>query len=263
MQFTVLRSIVGACVSAIKTPRRRAGGAARRNREASMGLEPLEQRMALTVAAPSIRLAPASDTGIPRDRITSVVRPVFTGTAPARSSVVVYADGNKLGVATATAQGAWSLATPVAMTLTSGAHEVTASAYSRARVWSTETKMSMTVDPAPTASLAYDSVNGIATLTFSEPVSGVRASNLFISGRMTERRINIPWTPVTDRRGRQFVGEITMSPTAGNGTTFTFQVERRIADPGSYTLKFVRTGVKDQAGNSLAADASTAPFPII
>jgi len=261
MQFTVLRSIVGACVSAIKTPRRRAGGAARRNREASMGLEPLEQRMALTVAAPSIRLAPASDTGIPRDRITSVVRPVFTGTAPARSSVVVYADGNKLGVATATAQGAWSLATPVAMTLTSGAHEITASAYSRARVWSTETKMSMTVDPAPTASLAYDSVNGIATLTFSEPVSGVKLSNLRLSGR-SQSGYTITNVPITDSRARQFVGLITLSQSP-DATTFTFQEQLTLAEPGRYTLSFVKTGVVDRAGNPLAAGVSTAPFPII
>jgi len=174
--------------------------------------------------------------------------------------VVVYADGTRLiGVATATAQGAWSMATQGEQ-LASGGHEITASACSRAQVWSTVTKRSMVVDPAPTASLAYD--NGLATLTFSEPVSGVRASNLLIAGRMTERGINIPWTPVTDRRGRQIVGEITMSPTAGNATTFTFQVQRTIADPGSYTLKFVRTGVKDQAGNPLAADASTT-FTII
>jgi hypothetical protein len=143
------------------------------------------------------------------------------------------------------------------MTLSSGAHEITAYTCTRAQVWSTVTKRSMVVDPAPTASLAYDSVNGLATVTFSEPVSGVRASNLFISGRMTERGINVPWTPVTDQRGRQIVGDITMSPTAGNGTKFTFQTQRTIADPGSYTLKFVRTGVKDQARNPLAADAST------
>jgi hypothetical protein len=140
---------------------------------------------------------------------------------------------------------------------------MTAYAVGADKVRSAATPMWMAVDRTPpTASLTYDSVNGRATVTFSEPVSGVRASNLFISGRMTERRINIPWTPVTDRRGRQFVGEITMSPTAGNGTTFAFQVQRTIADPGSYTLKFVRTGVKDQAGNPLAADASTT-FTII
>jgi hypothetical protein len=261
MQFTVLRSIVDACVSGAKSPFRRADGAVRRNREVSMGLEPLEQRMALTVAAPSIRLALASDTGIRGDWTTSVMRPVFTGTAPARSSVVVYADGNLLGVARATAQGAWSLATPVAMTLASGAHEITASAYNRAQVWSTVTKRSMTVDPAPTASLAYDSLNGILTLTFSEPVSGVRASNLRLSGR-TQSGYTITNVSITDPRAPQFGGSITMSPSL-DGRTFTFEQQRRLAEPGNFTLSFVKTGVVDRAGNPLAAGAATKPFTII
>jgi hypothetical protein len=74
---------------------------------------------------------------------------------------------------------------------------------------------------------------------------------------MTERGINIPLTPVTDRRGRQIVGEITMSPTAGNGTTFTFQVQRALADPGYYTLTFARAGVTDRAGNQPAVASTT------
>ena len=256
LPFTVFRSIIGACMSAAKPPRRRAGVAAgvagRRNREASMDLEPLEQRMALTVAVPSIRLTAASDTGIRGDGITSVVRPVFTGTAPARSSVVVYADGNLLGVATATAQGAWSLATPVAMPLASGAHEITASAYSRARVWSTVTKMSMTVDPAPTVSLAYDSDNGRATLTFSEPVSGVQATNLRLTGQ-TELGV-LPNVSITDPR-RNLVGSIKMTPSENN-TKFTFQEQLILAVSGTYTLSFVKAGVVDRAGNPLAAGAS-------
>ena len=262
MQFTVLRSIVDACVSAAKPTRRRAGVVVRRNREVSMGLEPLEQRMALTVAAPSIRLAPASDTGIRGDWTTSVMRPVFTGTAPARSSVVVYADGNLLGVARATAQGAWSLATPVAMTLASGAHEITASAYNRAQVWSTVTKRSVVVDPAPTSRLDYDPVSGIATLTFSEPVSAVRPLqfNLRLSGR-TQSGFTINNVSITDPRAPQFGGLITTSASA-DGRTFTFEQQRRLAEPGRYTLSFVKTGVVDLVGNPLAAGTATKPFTI-
>ena len=261
MHFTVLRYIVGACVSAAKPIRRQAGGAARRNREVSMGLEPLEQRMALTVAAPSIRLAAASDTGIRGDGITSVVRPVFTGIAPARSSVFVYADGKPLGVVTATAQGAWSLATPAAKQLALGSHDITASARSRAQVWSTVTKMSVTVDPAPTASLAYDKVNGIATLTFSEPVSGVQEFNLRLSGRTTSG-YTITNGNVTDSRALYFAGSITTSRSL-DGRTFTFEQQLRLAEPGTYTLSFVKTGVVDRAGNPLAAGAATKPFKII
>jgi len=226
-----------------------------------MGLEPLERRMALTVAAPSIRLAAASDTGIRGDGITSVVRPVFTGTAPARSTVFVYADGKPLGVATATAQGAWSLATPAAKTLELGVHEITASARSRAEVWSAVTKISMTVDPAPTASLTYDSVNGRATLTFSEPVSGVQLSNLRLSGR-SQSGYTITNVPITDSRARQFVGLITLSQSP-DSTTFTFQEQLILAEPGRYTLSFIKAGVVDRAGNPLAAGVSTAPFTII
>jgi hypothetical protein len=218
-----------------------------------MGLESLEQRMALTVAAPSIRLAAASDTGIRGDWKTSVMRPVFMGTAPARSSVVVFADGTTLlGVAKANAQGAWSLATPVDRPLASGPREITAQAFSpRARAWSTVTKRSMIVDPAPTASLTYDSLNGRATLTFSEPVSvsAVRAANLRLSGR-TELG-SLTNVSITDPRARALVGSITMTASENN-TKFTFQEERILAVSGQYTLSFLARGVVDGVGNPLA-----------
>ena len=253
MPFTVFRSIIGACMSAAKPPRRRPGVAGRRNREASMDLEPLEQRMALTVAPTSIWLAAASDTGIRGDGITRLARPVFAGTAPAGSSVVVYADGNRLGFATATPQGAWRFPTPVAMPLVSGAHTITASAFSKAKVLGTATPLSITVDQtSPTASLAYDSLNGIATLTFSEPVSGVRIANLRLTGR-TELGV-LTNVSITDPR-RNLVGSITMTPSENN-TKFTFQEQLILAVSGSYTLSFVKTGVVDRAGNPLAAGAS-------
>ena len=220
-----------------------------------MGLESLEQRMALTVAAPSIRLAAASDTGVRGDGITRLARPVFAGAAPARSSVVVYADGQLVGITTATVRGAWSLATPAARPLTTGAHTMTAYAVGAGSVWSTATPMWMAVDPTPpTASLTYDSVNGRATVTFSEPVSGVRASNLILSGR-TESGVVIPNVAINDVRARPYVGLITMSQSS-DGRTFTFQEQLTLAEPGTYTLSFVKTGVVDRAGNPLAAGAS-------
>ena len=227
-----------------------------------MGLESLEQRMAMTVAAPSIRLAVASDTGVRGDWTTSVMRPVFMGTAPARSSVVVFADGTTLlGVAKANARGAWSLATPKDMPLASGPREITAQAFSpSAQVWSTVTKQSLIVDPAPTASLTYDSVNGRATVTFSEPVSGVRASNLILSGR-TQSGVVIPNVAINAVRARPYVGLITMSQSS-DGRTFTFQEQLTLAEPGTYTMSFLKAGVKDRAGNPLAAGAATS-FRII
>jgi len=258
MQFTFLRSRVRAWLSAAQPTRRhrRESSGGPRKPDASMGLESLEQRMALTVAAPSIRLAAASDTGILGDGITRLARPVFTGTAPALSSVVVRVDGTRIGVATANARGAWSLATPVARPLTFGVHEITASAFSKARVWSTAPPISITVDPTPpTASLAYDSVNGRARVTFSEPVSGVRVSNLILSGR-TQSGVTITNVAINDVRARPYVGLITLSQSP-DGKTFTFQEQLTLAEPGTYTLSFVRTGVADRAGNPLAGGAVT------
>jgi hypothetical protein len=221
-----------------------------------MGLESLEQRMALTVAAPSIGLARASDTGVLGDGITRLARPVFTGTASPRSSVVVYADGQLLGITTANVRGAWSLATPAARPLTAGAHTMTAYAVGTSNVWSTATPMWMAVDPTPpTARLTYDSVNGRATVTFSEPVSGVRASNLILSGR-TLSGVSIPNVAINDVRARPYVGLITMSQSSDR-RTFTFQEQLTLAEPGTYTLLFVKAGVTDGAGNPLAAGAAT------
>jgi hypothetical protein len=217
-----------------------------------MGLESLEQRMALTVAAPSIRLAAASDTGIRGDGITRIAKPVFTGTASPRSSVVVYADGQLLGITKATVRGAWSLATPAARPLTAGAHTMTAYSVGARNVWSTATPMSMAVDPTPpTASLTYDSLNGRATLTFSEPVSvsAVRAANLRLSGR-TELG-SLTNVSITDPRARALVGSITMTASENN-TKFTFQEERILAVSGQYTLSFLERGVVDGVGNPLA-----------
>jgi len=222
--------------------------------------------MALTVstpvvAPPSVALAVASDTGIKEGRITRLALPSFTGEAPARSSVVVYADGQLLGTARATALGRWSLATPPARPLAVGAHTITAYAVSAGQVWSTATSWSMAVDATPpTASLTYDSDNGRAVVTFSEPVSGVRASNLMLSGR-TQSGVTIANVPINDARARAYVGLITMTQSP-DAKTFTFQEQLTLAEPGTYTLSFVKTRVVDRAGNPLAAGAVTG-FTII
>jgi len=256
MPFSLLRSFVLACGSAARPTRRHRRGVGPRSREASVGLESLEQRMALTVAALSIRLAAASDTGIVGDGITRFARPVFTGTAPARSSVEVYADGRSIGRATATVRGAWSLATPATKQLTTGAHIITAQAALN-RQTITATPMWMAVDPTPpTASLAYDPtfkatptgpVTGRAILTFSEPVQaqGVKLANMLFTdhgARLTG--------PLGSPLLRTYVGAITMTQLSDRSYAFTPAVQAFA--PGIYSLTFQKTGVADRAGNPLA-----------
>jgi hypothetical protein len=222
-----------------------------------MAVESLEQRMALT-AAPGIGLAVASDSGIRGDGITRFGRPTFAGAAPALSNVVVYADNQLLGVTKATPVGAWSLPTPVTrLPLTAGAHTLTAYAVGPDQVWSTPTAVQVTIDPTPPkiASLVYDKVNGRATVTFSEPVSGVRSSNLVLSAQ-TQSGITFANVPITDSRAQFFVGSITLSQSP-DGKTVTFQEQLTLAEPGTFTLSFLRTGVTDKAGNLLAAGAAT------
>jgi len=217
--------------------------------------------MALTVSTlvvppPTIALAVASDTGMKGDGITRLARPSFAGTAPARSSVVVYADEQLLGTATANVRGAWSLATPAARRLTAGAHSIAAYTFNQSPVPSAPTLFAVTVDPTPpTASLSYDRDNGRAIVTFSEPVSGVRASNLLLSGQ-TQSGFTIANVPINDARARAYVGLITMTQSPDE-KTFTFQQQINLAEPGTYTLSFVKTGVVDRAGNPAAAGAVT------
>ncbi len=262
MSFSLLRSIVRAWSSGGSPPRRRrqAGRAGLRSRHASMGLESLEQRMALAVVAPSIGLTAASDTGIRGDGITRLTRPVFAGTAPARSSVIVYADGQLLGIAKATARGAWSLTTPAARPLATGAHTMTAYAVGAGQVWSTATPMWMAVDPTPpTASLSYDPnysaspgapATGRVTVTFSEPVRGVRLANLLFTDNSSRFTVGLG-SPLL----RSYVGTITTTQLSDRSYAFTPTV-RAFAE-GTYTLTFLKTGVVDAAGNPLATAAST------
>ena len=218
-----------------------------------MGVESLEQRMALT-SAPYIGLTAASDTGA-RDNITRIANPVFTGVAPARSTVFVSVDGQLLPTtATATVRGTWSLRTLAP--LGDGAHTITGIAVLGVRPPIALRPLSMIVDKTPpTASLAYDSLNGRATLTFSEPVSGVRLSSLILSGR-TQSGLSIANVPIKDSRASLYVGLIRLSQSPDR-RTFTFQQQLVLAESGTYTLSFVWTGVADRAGNPLAAGAVT------
>ncbi len=73
-------------------------------------------------------VAPASPVIISptRNEVVTTATPVITGTAEAGSSVQVFVDGVMVGVVTADATGAWSLALAAGQTLVDGPHTVTA-----------------------------------------------------------------------------------------------------------------------------------------
>jgi hypothetical protein len=50
---------------------------------------------------------------------------------------------------------------------------------------------------------------------------------------------------------------------SADASTFTFHQQLTLAEPGRFTLSFLKTGVVDRAGNPLAAGAATKPFTII
>ena len=217
--------------------------------------------MALTVSTPvvpppSIALAAASDTGVRGDGITRLARPSFTGVAPARSSVVVYADGQLLGIARANPRGVWALTRPLAV----GSHTITAYAVGAGNASSTTTTFSMSVDRTlPTASLSYDAtykatptgpVTGRVTLTFSEPVQGVSLAKM----RFTDpaSRTTVPLgSPIL----LSYVGAITTTQLSDRSYAFTPALQAFA--PGTYVLTFLKAGVVDAAGNPLAANAVT------
>ena len=218
-----------------------------------MGLESLEQRMALTVAVRSIRLTAASDTGIRNnDGVTKLDRPVFTGVAPPRSTVSIFNGEQMIGQTKALGSGVWSVRPQAA--LPEGPHTITGTAVLGVKPPIALHPLSMVIDRTPptVTSLTWNSGYG-SRLTFSETVFGVRAANLLLTGKTQVGPLTN--LPINDTRARGLVGPITVSQ-LDNNTKFIFQEQRALAFSGTYTLSFVKPGVADKAGNPLADKAS-------
>jgi hypothetical protein len=236
----------------------------RRRAVSPLALEPLEVRRALAVAAPTIRLMAASDTGVKGDGITRVALPAFAGFAPRGAFVAVYAQGdNLLGVARANIKGVWSLTTPAARRFAAGEQIVTATSVDTVQnAQSDPTPLWIKVDTtAPTASLAYDQVNGVATLSFSKPVAGVKLASLRLVGMTTEGvAVNVP---LNDPGLAPYVGSVSLQRSP-DGRIYTFRERFVLAEPGTFRLSLVAqgSGITDMAGNPLARGVTTS-FRII
>jgi hypothetical protein len=142
---------------------------------------------------------------------------------------------------------------------------MTVNAFRAGKLLSTATPMWMAVDPTPpTASLSYDPtfkatptgpVTGRVTLTFSEPVRGVKLANMLFTDHGARFTVALG-SPAL----RSYVGEITTTQLSDRSYAFTPAV--KAFAPGTYSLTFVNTGVADLAGNPLRNGAATPQFTI-
>lgn len=224
-------------------------GKARKLRKTVVDLEQLEQRMALTVSPVTIRLAPASDTGVRGDGITRLAQPMLIGSAPARSTVSIRTtDGGLIGIAKASPSGAWSLARP----LSQGPHVLTASAAlpNKAAISSapiSSAPMWMSVDRTPpTARISFNATQGSLKIEFSERV------NISPTQLMSRISLTIPQFgthALSSTVIRDVVGGITA--TQLNPTTYTFQLRVTPRATGLHKVSLMPTGVFDFAGNPL------------
>jgi hypothetical protein len=91
---------------------------------------PLTVTIVTNSAAPSIPdLVATSDSGVSNtDNITKVVRPTFTGTAGAGSTVTLFDGTTVIGTGRANAAGVWTITVPAISALANGTHNITATA---------------------------------------------------------------------------------------------------------------------------------------
>ncbi|MFC5349711.1 Ig-like domain-containing protein, partial [Azospirillum lipoferum] len=134
--------------------------------------------------APSTpQLDSGSDSGTVGDRLTNVVTPTLTGTAEAGSTVSIYESGTLVGSATADSVGAWSVTTT---TLSSGAHNLYATAVSGGTLLGSSSSLTVTIDASvpttpSTPVLAVASDSGVAgdgiTRVTTPTLSGTAQAN--------------------------------------------------------------------------------------
>ncbi|GAB3868491.1 hypothetical protein GCM10028824_13540 [Hymenobacter segetis] len=197
---------------------------------------------AFTVVTPApVVTAPANGS------LLNTRTPVYSGTAPANSTVTVYVDGASIGTTTATASGSFSLTQPT--NLADGSHTVYATAQaSGTSVSANSNTNTFTIDatrPAVTITSSAGASGGTTTtspipftVTFSE---NVNAS--FVQGDVT----------VTN-------GAISGFTTVVAGTTFTFNVTPTTA--GTATTVTVPANVAQDAAGNFNTAGTPSPYAI-
>ena len=213
----------------------------------------MEERIALTVSAPTIDLTPQTDSGIRGDRLTRFAAPAFTGVAPVGTRVFVANGATVIGSAVANVRGVWTLQTPPTRAFVSGGVlSITATAVNTGGELSAATNYSLTIDRTPpqATSLSFNGKDGSVTATFSERVSGVSTARIQLAE--AQSRIAMALNSPTIQA---ICGGITVSQPSP--TSYLFRPQVNAFAPGTYTLALLKTGITDLAGNPLPAGIRT------
>ncbi|MFM8891495.1 MAG: Ig-like domain-containing protein [Planctomycetia bacterium] len=235
-------------------PRLTVAKTARRvRRRPDLGVERMEQRIALTVAAPTIDLTPQTDSGVRGDRLTRFAAPAFTGVAPVGTRVFVANGETVIGSALTNGRGVWTLQTPGARAFFGGGVlSLTATAVNAGGELSAATNYSLTIDRTPpqATALSFDGKNGSVTATFSERVTGMSTARI----QLAEARSRLVLA-LNSPTIRSVCGVITVTQPTPNSYRFTPEVNAFA--PGTYSLALLKTGIFDLAGNPLPVGIRT------
>ncbi|MBF9140881.1 T9SS type A sorting domain-containing protein [Hymenobacter properus] len=177
--------------------------------------------------------------------LLSTTTPIYTGTAPANSTVTVYVDGSSPGTTTATAGGSFSLTQPTP--LTDGSHTVYATALSSGRAVSVPSATNtFTVDAtAPTVTLSSATVvNGGATTT--SPVTFTAQFSESVGATFTSGDITLS--------SGSSVSSFVANSTPANSYTFTVTPA-----VGAVSVSIAAGVAQDAAGNGNTA-ATPSPY---
>src|SRR5450759_649610 len=191
--------------------------------------------LSASVAPPTVRLAPASDTGVSNhDSLTGNNMPSFEGSAVAGRQIAVF-DGSKLiGLTTADAHGYWTSAPDPCSALADGEHAITARAVDQAGNYSAPSAVpTLTIDTDPPA-----------MPVITAPARDGRASG----GRVTVAGTAAPGVTIKVMDGRSV---ISTRRSDGNGT-WSLTLNGVAAGKHAY-----RASAVDDAGNESPAFNTT------
>jgi hypothetical protein len=201
-------------------------------------------------------LAPESDTGAANwDGLTNVATPTFAGTAPAGTTVQLFAKRSdqsapvSIGQTVADGSGSWRLTTSH---LDDGSYAISAKfigggAGAGAGQSTPLTRIVIDSVAPRVVGVAYNRMTGVVTVMFDDP-TGLNLTTLTSPGADTARRGKGKRAPAIKIRGLHALDSRTVAFTVGKGRSH----------PGSFSLEIRSAAILDQAGNALDGEVTGA-----